>query len=400
MKVALLIASLGGGGAERVVLSLCEGLNDCAVDAHILCMDNDKVLPHDNVKVHTLSSLQPTSVFTKCRMFFSQMTALYKQAKHEQYTHFVAHMERANIALLLCTILFPKLFPKHRCVYTAHNHLRSSIREKSRFKRLVATTLYTLLAKGRYPTVFVSKLARQDALDHFGFTRENTFVVPNFVPVTEIQRSASAPLPEQYSFLQDKKVILAIGRLSTQKGHEYLIRSYALLCSKRKDTHLVILGEGDRKNELQALVSQKGLDTDVSFLGFIDAPFNWMRHADVFVLPSLYEGMPMILLEALACSAAIVSTDCPSGPREVLAPKTPVDVTARQVEHHPCAILTPPFDVAASSQHAEQEFADAILLVINDETLSNQLRHEAKKRAEEYNIPTGTSRWLQLLRSL
>lgn len=400
MKVALLIASLGGGGAERVVLSLCEGLKDQNVNAHIICMDNHKVLPHDAVPVHTLSVQQPTSVFQKCRAFFGQLAALNKLAKREQYTHFVAHMERANIALLLCTTLFPKTFQKHKSVYTVHNHLHSSLRQKSWFKRLVAKMLYVLLAKGRYPTVFVSELARQDAIQKFGFTEENTFTVPNFVPVKEIQRLASVPLPKNFSFLQNKKLILSIGRLSVQKGHEHLINSYSLLCSKTPDTHLVILGEGELKNKLQALVSQKRLDANVSFPGFIDVPFNWIRQASVFALPSLYEGMPMILLEALASSAAIVSTDCPSGPREVLAPETPVSATACQIEHHPCAILTPPFTITETSQHAELQFSNAMLEVINDKKLSEQLRNEAKTRAEEYDIPAGTSRWLTLLRSL
>lgn len=80
----------------------------------------------------------------------------------------------------------------------------------------------------------------------------------------------------------------------------------------------MILGDGDKRNELKSLCSALNVDEDVQFPGFVDNPFAYMAAADVFVLSSIWEGLPNVLIEALACGTPVVSTDCPSGPREIL----------------------------------------------------------------------------------
>jgi glycosyltransferase involved in cell wall biosynthesis len=113
-------------------------------------------------------------------------------------------------------------------------------------------------------------------------------------------------------------VILAAGRLAPQKDYPTLIRAFAALSAGR-DLRLIILGEGPERTALESLIQQLGLADRVSLPGFRDNPFAYMSRARLFVLSSAWEGLPGVLIQAMACGTPVVSTDCPSGPREVLA---------------------------------------------------------------------------------
>jgi glycosyltransferase involved in cell wall biosynthesis len=110
---------------------------------------------------------------------------------------------------------------------------------------------------------------------------------------------------------------LAVGRLTAQKDYPTLIHAFAKIRKNRK-ARLVILGEGEERIAIEALVSQLGLKQDVDLPGFVSNPYPFMARAPVFVMSSRWEGLPTVLIEALFCGASIVSTDCPSGAREIL----------------------------------------------------------------------------------
>ena len=112
-------------------------------------------------------------------------------------------------------------------------------------------------------------------------------------------------------------MILATGRLTDQKKFSTLIEAFAILRAQR-ECRLAILGEGELRASLEALVAERGLAPDVLLPGFVANPFAWMRQASLFVLSSAWEGLPTVLIEAMACGVPVVTTDCPSGPREIL----------------------------------------------------------------------------------
>ena len=111
---------------------------------------------------------------------------------------------------------------------------------------------------------------------------------------------------------------LAVGRLHRQKGYASLLRAFALVV-RRKPSHLIILGEGEDHNKLQGLAKSLGISDRVHFLGYAANPLAYMRAADVFVLSSIAEGFGNVLVEALASGTPVISTDCPHGPKEILA---------------------------------------------------------------------------------
>ena len=125
------------------------------------------------------------------------------------------------------------------------------------------------------------------------------------------------PVEHEWFLRKDGPVLVAAGRLATWKGFADLIRAMKELPIQRR-ARLMILGDGPLRSELQGLIIELGLQEVVSLLGYVENPLKYFVHADVFVLSSHVEGLPNVLVEAMMCGCTPVSTDCPTGPREVL----------------------------------------------------------------------------------
>jgi glycosyltransferase involved in cell wall biosynthesis len=126
-------------------------------------------------------------------------------------------------------------------------------------------------------------------------------------------------VPVEHGWLSEKSVpvLMAAGRLAPWKGFTDLIEAVALVRLQR-EVRLLILGDGEMRNELQHLVEARGLSGSVQLVGYVENPLKYFVRADVFVLSSRVEGLPNVLVEAMMCGCTPVSTDCPTGPREVL----------------------------------------------------------------------------------
>jgi glycosyltransferase involved in cell wall biosynthesis len=111
--------------------------------------------------------------------------------------------------------------------------------------------------------------------------------------------------------------VLGVGRLTAQKAFSVLIEAFARV-RKSQPARLLILGEGEERPMLEALIRQLGLEQDVDLPGFVSNPYPYMAHAALFVLSSRWEGLPTVLVEAMSLRTPVIATDCPSGPREIL----------------------------------------------------------------------------------
>jgi len=184
-------------------------------------------------------------------------------------------------------------------------------------------------------------------------------------PVDIPRARALATEKPAHPWLADKTVpvLLAVGRLTMQKDFPTLLRAHAALCRTRP-VRLVILGEGEDRAALEALVRELGTTDDVALPGFDSNPFAAMAAADVFVLSSRWEGFANVVAEALACGTRVVSTDCPSGPAEILengrhgrlVPVGDVDALAAGM----AAALDAPADRAALQGRADDFALDRI----------------------------------------
>jgi glycosyltransferase involved in cell wall biosynthesis len=142
-------------------------------------------------------------------------------------------------------------------------------------------------------------------------------VAPNPVVTDELFHMAREPVDHPWFAPGEDPVVLSAGRLTRAKDFPVLIRAFSRVYASRR-CRLMVLGEGEERGALEALIDDLGLKQCVSLPGFVRNPFAYMRRAAVFVLSSAWEGLPGALIQALACGVPVVATDCENGPREIL----------------------------------------------------------------------------------
>jgi glycosyltransferase involved in cell wall biosynthesis len=177
------------------------------------------------------------------------------------------------------------------------------------------------LARHFYPLadacVGVSGGVADDLSDLIGMSREKIVAVKNPVVTAELASRAAEPVDHPWFEAGAPPVVLAAGRLTAQKDYPTLLRAVDLV-RRTRPIRLLILGSGPERESLTALADALQLDDLVEFHGFAENPYAFMARASVFVLASAWEGSPNALVEAMACGCPVVSTDCPSGPAEIL----------------------------------------------------------------------------------
>ncbi|MGD8997844.1 MAG: glycosyltransferase [Anaerolineae bacterium] len=195
------------------------------------------------------------------------------------------------------------------------------------------------------------------------------------IPVGDISVVYNPIVDERLEFLAQQPVdhpwfsdgiptIVAVGRLSEEKGFSYLLQAVARV-RRQRQVRLLIIGEGPERAKLESLARAKGIGSDTQLLGYRENPYSYLANADVFVLSSLWEGLPAVVVEAMACGAPVVATDCPSGPGEIITKETE-------------GILVPPADPEA--------LADAILRVLSDTNLRQAMRAAGRSRAQDFRV--------------
>jgi glycosyltransferase involved in cell wall biosynthesis len=162
-----------------------------------------------------------------------------------------------------------------------------------------------------------SRGVAEDLMKLTGLPRDKIQVIYNPVVTPELFAKAEEPLDHPWFRPGEPPVILGVGRLTQQKDFPTLIRAFALV-RKERPARLMILGEGEERPKLEALVRELRLEEDVALPGFVENPYKYMKRAAVFVLSSKWEGLPTVLIEALALGTQVIATNCPSGLEEVL----------------------------------------------------------------------------------
>lgn len=350
-KIALFPPSLEGGGVSRVVLNLAEGFVDAgfAVDMVMLTMQDEwhSLFP-DGVQ---LVDLQAGRAITS-------MWPLRRYLLDAQPDILLPATEPVNLAAVWARALARRADRnlQTRLILTEMNTPSQYFKQV----RVARERFYPMLARRFYPRaefiVAIAEAIREDMIDFFRL--EPRAISTIFSPVITPNFYERLSEPVEHVWLKDERdvpVILAASNFYPQKGLITLLQAFELLIKKRA-AKLIMLGDGPLRAELEALVESLGLNSSVSMPGF-RPNLPYMRTADVFVMSSIFEGLPTVLVEALACSRAIVSTDHPGGAREIL-------------DHGRAGRLVPMRD--------PQALADGIIAALDDPIDTTILRQRAE----------------------
>jgi len=222
-----------------------------------------------------------------------------------------------NLVALLAWRLAGRPMP---LVLRASNHPTPNLLSFSPIQKLLRSYLRWLASKV-YPwadaVIAVSDGVAEELARASRMPRERIYRIYNPVVTPELEAKMKEPVDHPWLASDQPPVILGVGRFKTQKDFVTLVRSFALVRAVRP-ARLVILGKGPQRPIIKNIVKDRGLAEDVYLPGYVHNPMGWMTKASVFVLSSLWEGLPGALIESMACGCPVVSTDCPSGPAEIL----------------------------------------------------------------------------------
>lgn len=303
--IAFFLPNLYGGGAEKVAVNLLEAMSAPDISLDLVLADAEgpllKQLPN-HVRLVNLASGR----------VLKAIPALSRYLKENKPLALVSHISHANVVAILARELAGT---KTKLVLVEHNTLTST---KSKLWR---SQFVPLFMKWLYPradvVVGVSEGVAEDIKSQLGLSQEKVNTIYNPVVNDKLFLKAKSSLNHPWFEEGSPPVFLAVGRLTEQKDFSTLIKAFALV-RERKLARLIILGEGEARAELEGLVKSLRIHEDVSLPGFIDNPYAYMYNASAFVLSSRWEGLPTVLIEAMACGCPVVATDCPSGPKEIL----------------------------------------------------------------------------------
>lgn len=305
MKVTVFVPSLRGGGAERVAVSLAAGFARRGVLTHLVVAQAAGPLVAELPSGVRLVDLRASRV-----AFAVPALARYlRRTRPDAMVALMAHADVAAAVALRVAHVPTRLIVSFHGPLTARltaNHLKW-LAWRAALRRAIAIADCT---------VAVSTGVADNLAANLGVSRGAIKVVHNPVVSDDLLERGQAP-PGHPWFTSRETVLVSAGRLSDVKHHDLLIRAFARLRRSRA-AKLIILGDGPERPRLTELAAGLGVEDDVDMPGFVVNPFPYMRQAAVFVLSSRWEGFPLVLVEAMAFGTPIVSTDCPTGPREIL----------------------------------------------------------------------------------
>lgn len=309
VRIAMFWPTLAGGGVERNGVKVSRELLRRGFDVDIVLANASGPLANE---VPSGARVVDLNLRLGGGRLVLAVGPLAKYLSREKPDVLWSNMTEVNVIAIAAT-----LSASHRpwCIVSERNVLTP------RVKKSIAKRVVRLAAQWLYPKAdrihAVSLGVADDVAVVTKVDRRRIRVIYNPILTEDMLLKAEQPLNDPWFLPGEPPVILGAGRLVPQKDFATLIRAFALVRSRIR-ARLVILGEGPLRGELESLAQQLGVDEDVRFIGFVLNPFVYMKRAAVFVLPSLHEGFPNVLAEAMAVGTPVVATNCPSGPDEIL----------------------------------------------------------------------------------
>ena len=382
-KMYLLINSLNGGGAEHVAARLSHSFSE-KYDLKVLTLmpftRDDYSFSGEKVSLYK---------YYTGKTWISKIKSVAKQidkmASVDKPIVMLSFLQNSNLCLMMT---------KFRCkkIISIRNYLDF---QYTGYKKFLWKILIKIYFNKADTIVSVSKMLNQDMINRYHCKSEKCQYIYNPYDVKTLFAQSKLPLQEkEKEFFDQHTVICNVGHLSPQKGQFSLVRILDELRKNGKNYGLVIVGkkEGAYAMKLVSLVKEYGLEEHVLFTGIQENPYKYIGKSFCFVFPSLYEGFPNALVEAMACRIPVIASDCKSGPREIL-----IDANGKKYGVLVSCNSKKWIDKKCILEKNEREMIDAIKKLENDASYFESMSELAFKRAESFETDVIVSKWKEIL---
>jgi len=305
--VALFFPSFRGGGAERAMIKLAAGFVDRGLAIELVVASAEGSYLGEVPNAVRLVDLGARRVLVS-------LPCLIRYLRSERPVLLFSAMWRANLVALWAARLANS---GTAVVVSERNSPSQFAADDSKFRGRLILQLMRWFYPQADQILAVSHGVADDLAALTGIERQKIRAIYNPVVTPELMRMAEEPVSHEWFNSSEIPIVLGVGRLSPQKDFQTLVRAFAKVRTERA-ARLVILGEGNERSALERLGFDLGLQNDVDFPGFVGNPYAYMSKAAVVVVSSRWEGICNVLVEAMAVGTPVVSTDCPSGPAEIL----------------------------------------------------------------------------------
>ena len=394
-KILLLIPDYGLGGAQRVFSDQSKFLS-YHFDVTICTFNSNTTDVYDSIgnKIN-LNVKAGRNLFEKVYFFLLRLSRLRKVKN--QFDLCISHLEGADYINLL-SIQGRKTIC---CIHGSKLH-DAEIRGFLGWIRI--KIFMPFLYRRANLIVTVSEALRSELILGLKITENKVKVINNGFDIAAIEKKSKQQIPDELSLLFEHHATICLcSRLAPPKNQQSFLSIFSHVVKSAK-CKLILVGDGELRKVLINQSNTLGLKTfsmwdeqplsdqfDVYFLGAQLNPFSYVARSSLFVLPSAWEGFPLALCEAMACNVPVIASDCPTGPREIL------DVRQGNFKSNYGVLLPIPSEIEDQNFYS---WADAILLLLSDRTIRDDLARRAKVRVADFSIEKMENSWLKVINSV
>lgn len=377
-NILILVSRLNIGGAERVAANLANNLGKIYNNVIILTYnpsnDSDYKCDVPRLEINNKNILR--------------IKEIRKIKEKYNITHCISFCTTANYLNVASNNGEKKII---------------SIRNYEKNKNLKREIESKIAAKFADKVVSVSEQINEQQICDYEVDKDKAVVINNFCEVDKIQKASNCEnmANDEKEFFEKYKIIISVGRLTYQKGQWYMIRAFKEVVKKIPDARLVILGEGEEKENLQNLIEQLNMQEYIKLYGFKRNPYQYLKHAKLFIMTSLYEGMSNAILEAMCCGLPIISSDCMTGVKDILAPSMDRNEQINKYKLCEYGVLVPVGDgnyyTNEELTNMENELKNGIIKIMNDNELYQQYKEMSKVRIKNFEKEKIMKQWINLI---
>jgi len=393
MKVGLLIHSLSHGGAERTICRLSFALSQLGHEVYIILLDGNVIQYEYTGKLINMDTQSSDGFLKKITIVLKRISILKKIKKKHKFDAVISFLENSNIINILSK-------KKEKCIISIRSY--AEISKTNKEHRTINFINRLIYPRADY-IVTVSKLIKHDIHNNYHLKTNRIVCIYNPYNIDEISVFSNQMLSSSdLKFYQSHRVIVSVGSFKYEKGYWNLLKSFYLLKQRISSVGLAIVGDGVDFDKVKLLCKNLSIEDSVLFVGYNSNPYKYIKNAEVYALTSISEGFPNALVEALACGAVVASSDCKSGPREILSPSTDFSLKTASIEWAEYGVLSKAFndkeDYSPFSFTEEQKyFSDVIEELLNNTDLADSYRSQSLLCATQFSYERCASEYLKLI---